>query len=1680
VVIDDNGTEPTVTLSAVPATISENSGTAALTATLSGLSTQEVTVTIVYSGSANPLQPDFSIDTANIVIRPGNLSNHITITGIDDAVYEGDESIIANIETVTNATELGDQSATITIVDNETEPTVSLVRDNGTIAENGGTSTITATLSNLSTNDVVVTLEYTGTAEASGTDYTGATTITVSAGSLTGTTVITGVDDAIYEGNETIVADIINVSNGSEDGTQQININITDDETVPTLSLASNIVNLAEDGSAATLTFTLSNATSQEVNAILSYSGTAIEGAIDYTADPTIIIPPGDLTTTLAVTSIDDNIYEGNETIIIDIESVLNATEDGVQRETITIIDAESEPVVSLLPDPATIAEDGGVSTINAILNNATTTDVLVTIAYSGTATGGGVDYNAASTTITVSAGDTSGSTTITSIDDAIFESNETVIVDITNVTNATENGTQQEIITITDAESSPGVTMTASTSTILENGGTTTITATLSGIAASDVEITFANNGTTTSADYTIIPSTLVISAGNLTGSVTITAVDDDIYENDETIVLDMDVVTNATEVGTQQESITITDNDSEPTVSISASPLAINEDGDISTLTAALSNASNDSVVVSLTYSGTASGSGVDYTAATEITVLAGDLTADIEITAISDVIYEGDEVINVEISGVTNATEDGTQEETITILESESIPEVSISASPIAIAEDGGVSTITATLNTATISDVDVELALSGLATDGGTDYDISSSTITITSGTLSGTATITSVNDALYEGDEAIIIDVQNVTNATELGTQRDTVYINESMTTPTTKVTLSASHNTIAEDGGFSYITATLSKASSHDVEVLLAFSGTATGSGTDYDVTASTISIPAGSLTGSIFVNSLGDAEADDNETVIVDIIAVVNALEDGTQQETITISELMVVTPPDAILSASPATIDENSGSSTITAMLTEITNKDVEVTLAFSGSATENTDYTASSSTITIAAGKLIGSIILTSNNDSDYEGNETVIADIDAVTNANEQNNQQVTVIINESSTVPTTEITLSAMPLVIAEDGGISIITAELNEVSSKDVAVLLSFDGTAAITEDYLSSSSTILIPAGNSSASVTITAIKDAIEEASETVIVDVSAVVNAVEATSQQVTVTISDTIAITPASVTLSASPLTISEIGETSTITASLSNVINKDVEVIISLNGKATEGDDYNASSTIISIPSGSIEGSTSITAINDTDYEGDEIVLVDIDEVTNASELGTQQVEITIEESSPIPSTVVRLSADQLNILEEGGESEVTVALNQVSTKDVAVILEFSGTATGNGTDFTATSNAVMIPAGSRSGSITLTSVNDAVAEGNETIIVDIAAVVNAIEDGEEQVTVTILEYIEQPSVTLSVSNGYIEENGGTATVTATLSEILPQDVTVKLINTGDATEIDDFTIPSWYITIPSDSIKANLVVTSVDDYENDDDEIIQLEIDWVSNAIEYGEQFVQINIVDDEDPNFNYQPVAVTDTFEMLEGTQVNGNVLINDFDIETKKLIANTSFVQNPVYGTASILKDGTFNYVPGDTYHKYDIALYSVCDTGIPARCDTGVVVIVVNSLRTHGDCDNDGIINMLDDDVCREGDLFIPDAFSPNNDGDNDYFFIPEIAQYNKVTITVYNRWGNVVFEQENYENNWNGTSNKSLSMGSELPTGSYFYLLYIHDTKEQFTGCVYMNR
>lgn len=249
-------------------------------------------------------------------------------------------------------------------------------------------------------------------------------------------------------------------------------------------------------------------------------------------------------------------------------------------------------------------------ATVTATLSGVSGLPVTVTLGFTGTATPT-TDYTVSGASIVIPAGSLTGTGTVTAVQDVVDEPDETVVVDITGVTNGTEDGAQQAVVTITDDDVLPTVSFTAATQSGLENTvGTMQVTAQLSATYGAPVTVPYTVDAASTATqgtDYTITASPLVIPAGQPSGAITITVTGDGVDEPDETVVVVMGAPTNATLGAITTHTATITDDDDPPTVTLGAAPASIAEAAGVSTVTATLSALSAFPVTVDLGFTGT-----------------------------------------------------------------------------------------------------------------------------------------------------------------------------------------------------------------------------------------------------------------------------------------------------------------------------------------------------------------------------------------------------------------------------------------------------------------------------------------------------------------------------------------------------------------------------------------------------------------------------------------------------------------------------------------------------------------------------------------------------------------------------------------------------------------------------------------------------------------------------------------------------------------------------------------------------------------------------------------------------------------------------------------------------------------------------------------------------------------
>lgn len=106
------------------------------------------------------------------------------------------------------------------------------------------------------------------------------------------------------------------------------------------------------------------------------------------------------------------------------------------------------------------------------------------------------------------------------------------------------------------------------------------------------------------------------------------------------------------------------------------------------------------------------------------------------------------------------------------------------------------------------------------------------------------------------------------------------------------------------------------------------------------------------------------------------------------------------------------------------------------------------------------------------------------------------------------------------------------------------------------------------------------------------------------------------------------------------------------------------------------------------------------------------------------------------------------------------------------------------------------------------------------------------------------------------------------------------------------------------------------------------------------------------------------------------------------------------------------------------------------------------------------------------------------VLNINITEKLDCVIPNGISPNNDGTNDTLDLSFLSNYVIETFKVYNRYGSLVYEFNNYTNEFGGVANAGIMDGGDLPVGTYYFVADLGTTHpdygDQIIQWVYINR
>jgi hypothetical protein len=747
-------------------TVAEGAGVVTVTATLAAAG-DGVVVPFTVSGTASS-PSDHDLLSGSIVIPAPQLSGSTTFTVVDDSTHEGDETIIVTMSAPTGA-DLGAVTVhTVTISDNDPEPAVEWAIDSQAVAESAGMVTVTAMLSCESAFDVFVPFAVGGSAIAPDDhDLTDATLI-IAAGTTVESAVFTVVDDFEIETNETVVLTMGLPTNATLGANSVHTVTVSDNDGVATVDWSGATQTVLEDVASVTVTATLSETEGLDVTVPFTVSGTAVNPDDHDLVDGSVVIPAGSIEATFTFGVIDDNLDEGDETVVLAMGVPTNAGLGGVVDHAVTITDNDAMPTVEWTSAGQPVGEEVGTVTVVAILSEESGRDVAVPFSVSGTAVNPD-DHDLTNGSLVFPASRLSATVTVSVTDDDDAEMDETLVVTMGAPTNATAVAPTVHTVTIADNDL-PWVEWEVDTQTVGEDMGTVTVIAALVGLSEAEVTVPFTVSGTAVNpGDHDLSDGSVVIAGGSASDSVTFAVADDALDEDDETVIVTMGTPTNALPAAMTAQSIIITDNDPSPTVEWTSASQATSESPVTVLVTAALSEASGRDVTVPFIVGGTATAPDDHDLADGSVVIPAGAGSASVGCGIAEDALDEDSETVVLTMGVPTNADPGPTGVHTITIVDDDPMPRVEWVVTSQAVGEGAGTVTVTATLSAPSARDVTAPYSVGGSAVNPD-DHDLADGTLTIAAGSTSDTVTFDVVGDSDAEPNETVTLTIGAPTNA----------------------------------------------------------------------------------------------------------------------------------------------------------------------------------------------------------------------------------------------------------------------------------------------------------------------------------------------------------------------------------------------------------------------------------------------------------------------------------------------------------------------------------------------------------------------------------------------------------------------------------------------------------------------------------------------------------------------------------------------------------------------------------------------------------------------------------------------------------------------------------------------------------------------------------------------
>ena len=1508
-ITDDDVPAVTVQFSQGSYTVVEGA-TLSVTVTLSADPERTVVVPITAVNQGTASDVDYSGVPSSVTFDAGEMSKSFIFSATQDTVDDDDESVQLGFGSLPDTrVSAGSPAATTINITDDDVPAVTVQFSQGsyTVVE-GATLSVTVTLSADPERTVVVPITAVNQGTTSDADYSGVpSSVTFDAGEMSKSFTFSATQDTDNDDDESVQLGFgslpdTRVSAGTPAATT---INITDDD-VPavTVQFSQGSYTVVE-GATLSVTVTLSADPERTVVVPITAVNQGTTSDADYSGVPSsVTFDAGEMSKSFTFSATQDTVDDDDESVQLGFGSLpdTRVSAGTPAATTINITDDDVPAVTVQFSQGSYTVAEGATLSVTVTLSADPERTVVVPIAAVNQGTTSDADYSGVPSSVTFDAGEMSKSFTFSATQDTDNDDDESVQLGFGSLpdTRVSAGTPDTTTINITD-DDVPAVTVQFSQGsyTVVE-GATQSVTVTLNADPERTVvvPITAVNQGTTSDADYSGVPSSVTFDAGEMSKSFTFSATQDTDNDDDESVQLGFGSLpdTRVSAGAPAATTINITDDDVPAvTVQFSQGSYTVAEGATLS-VTVTLSADPERTVVVPIAAVNQGTASDADYSGVpSSVTFDAGEMSKSFIFSATQDTVDDDDESVQLGFGSLPDAAlSAGSPAATTINITDDDVPAVTVqfSQGSYTVAE-GATLSVTVTLSADPERTVVVPITAVNQGTTSDVDYSGVPSSVTFDAGEMSMSFIFSATQDTVDDDDESVQLGFGSLpdTRVSAGSPAATTINITDD-DVPAVTVQFSQGSYTVAE-GATQSVTVTLSADPERTVVVPITAVNQGTASDADYSGVPSSVTFDAGEMSKSFTFSATQDTVDDDDESVQLGFGSLPDAALSAGAPAATTIN----ITDDDV-----PAvTVQFSQGSYTVvegaTLSVTVTLSADPERTVvvpitAVNQGTASDADYSGVPSSVTFDAGEMSMSFTFSATQDTDNDDDESVQLGFGSLPDTRVSAGTPAATTINiTDDDVPAVTVQFSQGSYTVVE-GATQSVTVTLSADPERTVVVPITAvnQGTAS-DADYSGVPSSVTFDAGEMSKSFTFSATQDTVDDDDESVQLGFGSLPDAALSAGAPAATTINITDDDVPAvTVQFSQGSYTVVE-GATLSVTVTLSADPERTVVVPITAVNQGTTSDaDYSGVPSSVTFDAGEMSKSFTFSATQDTDNDDDESVQLGFgslpDTRVSAGTPAATTINITDDD---VPAVTVQFSQGSYTVV-EGATLSVTVTLSADPERTVVVPITAVNQGTASDVDYSGVPSSVTFDAGEMSKSFTFSATQDTVDDDDESVQLGFGSLPDTrVSAGTPAATTINITDDDVPAVTVQFSQGsYTVAEGATLSVTVTLSADPERTVVVPItaVNQGTTSDADYSGVPSS-VTFDAGEMSKSFTFSATQDTDNDDDESVQLGFGSLPDTrVSAGTPAATtINITDDDVP-------AVTVQFSQGSYTVVEGATL--------------------------------------------------------------------------------------------------------------------------------------------------------------------------------------------